>query len=81
MAKSKKIKSDTVVPLADRVEAETTMQKIAALQQEVKRRETEATDQINAIKTQAQQDIEPINEEIEGLLTFKVVSIRPSPLG
>lgn len=62
-----KIKAPSVTAIRNRDEAEAAIQSIANLQQHIARQNSELTDAVNKLKTEAQQAAAPINEEITGI--------------
>lgn len=64
---SKKIKAISVEMPQDRDQVENIVKRIGELQGRVKRKETVLNDQINSLKTEAAQDVAPLNEEITEL--------------
>ena len=60
-----KIKAEAVTAPSTRNEAEAAIKRIGERQQQIKRVEADLNDQINALKASAQEQITPLNEEIQ----------------
>lgn len=65
-AKAQRIKTPAVNAPMSRADAETAIKRIGERQQQIKRIEADLNDKINALKAEAQEQITPLNEEIQG---------------